>query len=300
MVEQTERSEDGKRVKILHPVKANENIAQKGWEAEKGRIVLQSGHRIGPAEISVLATFGYRRVKVWKRPEVAVFATGDELVEFDQTPGPGQIRNSNAYCISSQLQLMGLNPIYHGIVRDDKEDLRRKLLLGLQHDVLIISGGVSMGEYDFIPDVFRELGLEILFHKVAIKPGKPIVFARKDDKIIFGLPGNPISTLVTFECFARPALGRMCGMKKSELPRFKGELLTEMRQTTGRTGFFPAWAYWEESGWKVDPLTWKSSADIIGFTGANATFIFPKEKSLLCRGEIVELMLLPDYFQRQR
>jgi molybdopterin molybdotransferase len=157
-----------------------------------------------------------------------------------------------------------------------------------------------MGEYDFIPDVFRELGLEILFHKVAIKPGKPIVFARKDDKIIFGLPGNPISTLVTFECFARPALGRMCGMKKSELPRFKGELLTEMRQTTGRTGFFPAWAYWEESGWKVDPLTWKSSADIIGFTGANATFIFPKEKSLLCRGEIVELMLLPDYFQRQR
>jgi molybdopterin molybdotransferase len=300
MVEQTQRSEDRLRVRILHPVKAKENIAPRGWEAENGRVVLRSGQCIGPAELSVLATFGYSRIKVWKRPSVAVFATGDELVEFDQTPGPDQIRNSNACCISSQLQLMGMNPVYLGIARDDKEDLRQKTLLGLEQDALIITGGVSMGEYDFIPDVFRDLGLEILFHKVALKPGKPTVFARKGEKLVFGLPGNPISSLVTFECFVRPALGRLCGMIRPELPRFKGELLAEMRQSPGRTGFFPAWAFWDESGWKIDPLTWKSSADIIGFTGANATFIFPKDRVLLSRGEAVELMLLPDFFQRQR
>jgi molybdopterin molybdotransferase len=198
------------------------------------------------------------------------------------------------------LQLMGLNPEYLGIIRDDKEDLRQKILLGLERDALIITGGVSMGEYDFIPDVFRDLGLEILFHKVALKPGKPTVFARKGEKIIFGLPGNPISSLITFECFVRPALGRLCGMIRPELPRFKGELLTEMRQSPGRTGFFPARAFWNESGWKVDPLTWKSSADIIGFTEANATFIFPKDRVFLSRGETVEVMLLPDFFQRQR
>ncbi len=300
MVEQSQRSEDGRKVTILHSVKAQENIALRGWEAEKGWIVLKSGQCIGPAEISVLATFGYSRIKVWKRPDVAVFATGDELVEYDQTPRSDQIRNSNAYCISSQLQLMGMKAVYLGIVRDDKEDLRRKMLLGLEQDVLIITGGVSMGEYDFIPDVFRDLGLEILFHKVAIKPGKPIVLARKGEKLVFGLPGNPISSLVTFECFVRPALGRLCGIAQPELPRFKAELLADMRQSPGRVGFFPGWAFWEESGWKVDPLRWKSSADIIGFTGANATFIFPKDRDYLRRGEMVDLMLLPDFYLRRR
>lgn len=157
-----------------------------------------------------------------------------------------------------------------------------------------------MGEYDFVRDVFQDLELEILFNKVAIKPGKPTVFARRGDRLIFGLPGNPISALVTFECFVRPVLGRLCGMRKPELPRVKGILLGDMRQSPGRMAFLPAWAFWEEDGWKVDPLQWKSSADIIGFAKANATFIFPKDRDFLKRGEIVELMLLPDFFVRQR
>jgi molybdopterin molybdotransferase len=185
-------------------------------------------------------------------------------------------------------------------VRDDREELRRAMLLGLERDVLIITGGVSMGEYDLVQDVFRDLDLEILFSKVAIKPGKPTVFARKGEKLIFGLPGNPISALVTFECFVRPVLGRLCGMKGPELPRMRGELLADVKQTPGRTAFLPAWASWEESGWKVEPLQWKSSADIIGFTRANATYVFPKNRDFLHRGEIVELMLLPDFFLRQR
>ena len=300
VIEQCEIIDGGRKVRILKPVKAHENIAPRGSEAKAGNVVLAAGHRIGPAEIAVMATFGYGEVKVYGKPAVAIFATGDELVEFDQMPQPDQIRNSNAYCLASQLRLMGLEADYLGIVRDDREELRQKMLAGLERDVLIITGGVSMGEYDFVRDVFQDLELEILFSKVAIKPGKPTVFARRGNKLVFGLPGNPISALITFECFVRPVLGRLCGAANPELPRMKGELLADMRQSPGRTAFLPAWVTWQDDGWKVDPLRWKSSADIIGFTGANATFIFPKNRDLLRRGEIVEIMLLPDFFVRQR
>jgi molybdopterin molybdotransferase len=300
IIEQCRVSGDGLRVRILKPVLAGENIAVKGSEAANGKAVLKKGHRVGPAEIAVMATFGYQAVTVWKRPEVAVFATGDELVEVDETPRPDQIRNSNAYCLIGQLEYMGLKSEYLGIVKDDKDVLREKMIQGLERDVLIITGGVSMGEYDYVKEVFQELELEILFSKVAIKPGKPTVFARKGDKLIFGLPGNPISALVTFECFVRPALGSLCGMTQPELLRMKGELMEDMEQSSGRMAFFPAWVYWEEGRLKVQPLPWKSSADIIGFTGANATYIFPRNRNQLKRGETVEVMLLPDFFYRQR
>jgi len=300
MVELSQPSSDGHTVSILKPAKSRENIAPRGSESRVGEVVLQSGHRLGPAEIAVMATFGYREVKVYRKPSVAIVATGDELVEVDQTPRPDQIRNSNAYCLASQLRYMDIEADYLGIARDDKEELRRKMVEGLERDMLIITGGVSMGEYDFVQDVFHDLALEILFSKVAIKPGKPTVFARRGDKLVFGLPGNPISALVTFECFVRPVLGRLCGMKAPELPRMRGELLADMKQSPGRMAFMPAWVFWEQDGWKVEPLHWKSSADVVGFTRANATFIFPKNRDFLSRGEIVELMLLPDFFVRQR
>jgi len=300
MVELCQPSIGEKKVAILKPVKSRENIAPRGSEAKAGDIVLKSGHRIGPVEIAVMATFGYSQVKVWRKPTVAIVATGDELVEFDQTPRADQIRNSNAYCLASQLKLMDLDADYLGIVRDDREELRRTLLLGLDHDVLIITGGVSMGEYDFVRSVFQDLGLEILFSKVAIKPGKPTVFARRGDNLVFGLPGNPISALITFECFVRPVIGRLCGMKNPELPRMHGELMADMRQTPGRTAFMPAWVFWKDDRWMVEPLAWKNSADIVGFAGANAAFVFPKDRDFLGKGKIVEIMLLPDFFARQR
>lgn len=300
LIELCRVSEDGRAVTIMNPVRAQENIAPRGWEAAKGQVVLRAGQRVGPAEIAILATFGCMQPKVYRQPAVAVLATGDELVECDETPEPHQIRNSNAYCLASQLRYMGVEPDYLGIAKDDKEQLREMMIAGLQRDLLIISGGVSMGEYDYVRDVFEDLGLEILFSKVSIKPGKPTVFARRGDRLVFGLPGNPVSALITFECFVRPVLGRICGMKAPELPRMKGQLLADMRQSPGRTGFMPAWAFWQEDGWKVEPLPWKSSADIIGFSRANAAFIFPKDRHSLSRGEIVDLMLLPDYFARQR
>ena len=300
MVEYTRRSGDGREVVILRAVKSGENIAPRAAEASAGDLILASGRILGPAEIAVLATFGYTRVKVYARPRVAVIATGDELIDVDQVPRADQIRNSNAYSLSGQLAQMGLQADYLGIARDDKAELRRLIESGLERDVLILTGGVSMGEYDFVKDIFEELGLEIFFTKVRMKPGKPTVFARKEDKLVFGLPGNPVSTFVAFENFVRPALGRMCGFTRPELPRIKGELLRDMQQTPGRTAFLPAWVSGGANGWTIEPLRWRGSADIIGFSRCNATVIFPAELDSMRAGETVEAMLLADYSLRCR
>ena len=286
------------KVTVLEPVEPGDNIAPKGREAMSGDVVIKAGRVAGPAEIALLATFGYAEVSVYARPTVAILTTGDELVEFNETPRPDQIRNSNTHCLTAQLRLLGIEADYLGIARDDKKDLRKKLLAGLERDVLIVTGGVSMGEYDFVRDVFEETDVEILFNKVAIKPGKPTVFARKGNKLIFGLPGNPLSSMITFECFVRPVLGRMCGMKQPELKRVHGVLAEDVRQTPGRTAFLPARVDWTQNGWTVRPISWKNSADMIGFSKANATLIFPGARNLLPCGEIVEVMLLPDFFTR--
>ena len=286
------------KVTILKSVEPGENIAPKGREAMSGDVIIKAGRVVGPPEIALLASFGYAEVQVYTRPSVAILATGDELVEFDERPRPDQIRNSNAYCLAAQLRLLGIEADYLGIARDEKKNLREKILTGLELDVLIITGGVSMGEYDFVRDIFEELNIEILFSKVAIRPGKPTVFARKENRLIFGLPGNPLSSMVTFECFARPVIGRMCGMKQPELLRLQGILVEDVRQTPGRTTFLPARIELTQNGWMVQPISWKNSADMIGFSGANATFIFPGERDLISRNETVEIMLLPDFFTR--
>jgi molybdopterin molybdotransferase len=250
--------------------------------------------------MAVLATFGISRVRVWRRPRVALLVTGDELVEVEATPAPGQIRNSNAYSLGAQIRLMGIEPDYLGIARDDRADLRKRVSDGLERDVLIVTGGVSMGEYDFGKEVFQLLGLQILFSKVAMKPGKPTVFARKGDRLVFGLPGNPVSTFISFENFVRPALGRLCGLRHPDLARVRGELLRDMKQMAGRTAFLPAWAIPGPAGWSIDPLRWRGSADIIGFSRANSAVIFPADRDSMAKGETVEAMLLPDFFSRQR
>ena len=298
IVEQTERPPDGGAVVVLKPVTPGENIAAVGSEAVAGETVLEAGRCIGPAELAVMAMFGYARVSAWKRPSVALLVTGDELVEASDNPGMHQIRNSNAYSLSGQLRLLGLEPEYLGIVRDCKADLRARVEDGLERDVLILTGGVSMGRYDFVKEVLQELQVQILFDKVAMKPGKPTVFARKGDRLLFGLPGNPVSTFVAFENFVRPALGRLCGSPNPELPRVRGALQSDMKQSPGRTAFLPARASWTEAGWMVHPLTWRGSADIIGFSRANAMVMIPGDRAFVNRGEAVEALLLPDFFHR--
>lgn len=300
MFEQTQPSADGLKVRILRAVKPGENIALRGSEAQRGGEVIEEGRCIGPAEMAVLATFGFSRVSVYTRPRVALIVTGDELVEIEDTPSPSQIRNSNAYSIASQLRLMQIEPEYLGIVRDEPQALRERISEALERDVVILTGGVSMGRHDYVKEVFGELGVDIVFSKVAMKPGKPTVFARKGNKLLFGLPGNPVSTFISFENFVRPALGRICGLSKPELQRVRGELRLDMRQTPGRTSFLPARVGLCGSGCIIEPLPWKGSADIIGFARANAAVVFPSERNFMAKGEIVEALLLPDYFTRQR
>jgi molybdopterin molybdotransferase len=300
MIENTEKSADGSRVTIKASVKPGQDIAPIGADAKLGKIVIEAGRLIGPAEIAVMASFGYCRVKVWRKPSVAILATGNELVGVDETPAEMQIRNSNTYSISSQLSRMGWKATQLGIARDEMEDLREKIKLGLKKDVLIITGGVSMGKYDLVKDVFRDLGLEVLFSKVAMKPGKPTVFARLGDKLIFGLPGNPVSSFMAFENFVRPALAKLAGHHQPGLLKIRAELQRELKQTPGRTSFLPAWTTWSDDKWRVEPLKWKGSPDIFRFSRANAAIIFPADRDRLNSGEPVECMLFPDFLIRWR
>jgi molybdopterin molybdotransferase len=299
MVEQTRRN-GGSEVTILKPVKPGENITPAGHEAAAGERILESGRLIGAAELAVLATFGCSRVRVWARPRVALLGTGDELVDVSQTPGPGQIRNSNRFSLTGQLANLGIVAEYVGTARDEEGHLRELIAEGLSRDVLILTGGVSMGDYDLVKGVLGDQGLTIHFTRVAMKPGKPTVFATRPGGLIFGLPGNPVSTFISFENFVRPAVGRLSGMLRPELPRVRGRLLQEMKQTPGRTAFLPAWVSMVDGAWEIDPLRWRGSGDIIGFSRSNAAVVFPADRDRMARGEIVEAMLLPDYFNRRR
>ncbi len=300
IVEKTSRSQDGRRVAILAPVSAGQNIVPRGAEAAAGDLILETGRLIGPAEIAVLASFGCEKIRVRRRPRVAIFATGDELVEVGEEPRFDQIRNSNTHSISAQLSAMGIKPANLGIAKDDREELLMRLTRGLEFDILILTGGVSMGEYDLVKDVFAQLHLEIVFSGVAMRPGKPTVFARRGDTLVFGLPGNPVSTFVAFENFVRPAIGRMCGLAAFELPRVRGELQADLKQSTGRESYLPARVSMDVDGWKISPLPWKGSADVIAFSRCNATAILPADRDHFSKGETIQAMLLPDYFSRTR
>jgi molybdopterin molybdotransferase len=300
MIENVQIAPDGKSVRTPNRLAPGANFVPRGYEAKSGDIVLGRGRILGPAEIAVLATFGYRNLTAFLPPRVAILATGDELVEFDETPAPGKIRNSNVHSLSAQVRRFGIEPRYLGIARDTMEDLRARIVAGLKYDILILSGGASVGPYDLVKDVFGELGIEVLFDRIAVRPGKPTIFARKEQNLIFGLPGNPVSSFVSFENFVRPALGRMCGMANPDLMRIHGLLAAGMKQNPGRMSFLPARTSWMDSGWKIDPLPWKGSGDIIGFSNADSLVIFPGDRAEMKEAEGAEALLLPDYGARRR
>ncbi len=295
MIEKT-RSGGSKTVELLEPVTQGENVAPQGNEVRQGDTVLVSGRALGAAEVGVLATFGHKEVEVYAAPTVAVIPTGDEIVEVEEKPAFGQIRNSNAHTLWAQCPNLGLDAQVFPVTPDDPERTREVVSQGLQYDLLLFSGGVSMGEYDYVHRILEEEEVSLFVQKVAIKPGKPIVVGRKGDRLIFGLPGNPVSAFVTFELFVRPAVRRWMGFQSPCLPRVWGELVTETRQKPGRKFFKQARTFWKGGKYRVEPIETRGSADLVAFSLANSLMVLEADVTCLPAGERVEVLLLDNDF----
>jgi molybdopterin molybdotransferase len=291
MVENTERLSPAS-VRILKSVRENEGLLRQGVEARKGDVILQSGRRIGLADLGLLAGAGKSSVMVSRKPRVAVIATGDELVEVNESPNPEQIRNSNSYTICAQVSEAGGEPVTLGIARDNLDDLRVRIRRGLDHDVLIVSGGVSMGKYDLVEQVFAELGVEVLFDKIAMKPGKPTVFGHAGQTYVFGLPGNPISTMVSFHMFVRPLL--LFLLKAADTtPKILGARLeASAKCDPERAALVPALVRFDTGQYWIHTAPWKGSSDLVGLSRANALMMIPSRLGTLEAGETVQFLYM--------
>jgi molybdopterin molybdotransferase len=293
MVEDTAR-DSGTRVQVLKPVRTGENVAPRGSERRAGDTVLEPGRRISPLEAAVLAAAGKAEVLVYRRPIVGILATGDELVGVMDTPRAGQIRNSNSYSLYGQVLRSGGSPVMLDTARDNLPDLRRQIQRGLEFGILLVSGGVSMGKYDLVEPVFEELGVEVHFESVSMRPGKPTVFATWKDRWVFGLPGNPLSTFVAFELFVRPVLRALQGLPAADLQVVRGQLRADVVERSGRSAFLPAVISSGPDSLEILPAGWMGSADVFGAVKSNGLLIVPAEAARLNQGESVEALLFEE------
>jgi molybdopterin molybdotransferase len=280
---------NGARVALERALERGENVNPQGIDARRGAIVLEAGRRIGYAEIGLLATVGKPRVTVFRKPDVAILATGDELVPVEDTPLKHQIRNSNAWSVAAQTARAGGSPVQLSVARDTYEATRELIEQGLSHDLLLLSGGVSAGRYDVVERVLADLGAEFYFDRVLIQPGQPLVFGRARGKFFFGLPGNPASTMVTFEIFARAALGLLSGQSEVALPLLRSCLARELRQKKGLTRFLPGRL--SADGAEATPIGWSGSGDVPALARANAFLVTEPERELWAAGEAIRVLM---------
>ena len=301
MVEQTSLVEnDPRQVRLSQfPVRSGQNIMRRATSLARGAAVLEPGKLLRAIELGLLAEVGRKQVQVIRRPTVAIIATGNELVDLGETPGPGQIRNSNgplleALATQAWAEAKQLLP-----ARDEAEQLAERIAEGLRHDVLILSGGVSEGTLDLVPQALARQGVEQIFHKINLKPGKPLWFGRKPrsgpegSTLVFGLPGNPVSTLVGFELFVRPALARLGGHEAKGLQKWSAKLDRDFQQRGERPTYWPAKLSQAGSAQVVMPLPWKGSGDLRTLTEADCLAFFPGENRTFGAGEQISVLVLP-------
>lgn len=286
-------SETDGTVTINEPTAKGRFIVQKGKEVKKGTTVLHRGNRISPANISVPAAFGYAKLKVSKRPRVAILATGTEIVPVGKRPKPDQIRNSNSVMLAALCEGAGAETVVLPTVGDKLTDLTAAIASAAKaSDMVITTGGVSVGKYDLTKAAIAGLGAEIFFEKVKLKPGKPTVFARLKKAYFFGLPGNPVSAAVTFHLFVRRALMLMQSASAVELPTGFAVIDGEAKGTRERDSYLPASLATDAKGRLLAvPLRWHGSSDFIGFASAQALVRVPAGTSLSA-GEVCEVLFL--------
>jgi molybdopterin molybdotransferase len=296
-VEKTRALADG-RVEILAPVEPAAHIAARGSEGRIGDEVLRKGDTVDPAAVAVLAAVGKARVRVGRRPTVSVLVTGDELVDVWDAPGRGRIRNSNGHAVLAQARWAGADARSLGIVPDQADRIAEAVRAGFESDVLIVSGGVSEGAYDLVEDVLARFDVGLLFTRVAIKPGAPLVFGRRGDRLVFGLPGNPVSAQVTFDVFVRAALLRMQGARAVSRPTVEVELLEAVRNKSGRKAHLPARIRFEGGRFVARPLASMGSADIVAHARANALLVLEAARVRAEAGERAPALLLGNFLER--
>ncbi len=287
MVEHVTRA-DG-CVGVPRTLPPGENISPRASQARQGDVLLEPGRRLGFAEVAVLASSGHARVPVFARPRVALLATGDEIVEVGETPLDYQVRNSNVESLAVQVARSGGCPHILPVARDQYAPTRELIEQGLGSDLLLLSGGVSAGKYDIVERVLADLGAEFFFDRVLIMPGQPLVFGKARGKFFFGLPGNPASTMVTFEIFARAAVELLGGASESALPLVWSKLQREFRQKTGLTRFLPARL--EADGSEVTPVPWQGSGDIPALANANAFLVTEPDRESWAAGDWIRVLL---------
>jgi molybdopterin molybdotransferase len=306
MVEYTARQ--GDQVQIERSVSPGENVVPRGAEAKQAAMMLDRGAPLNDAGIALAASVGKSQVFVYARPRVAVLSTGDEIVPIDASPGPTQIRNSNSYSLAVQIREAGGEAVLLPIAPDELKPLQKLIEEGLCCDLLVMTGGVSMGRYDLVEQVLTEMGAEFFFTGAKIQPGKPVVFGRcgagrsggggaarekQGATYFFGLPGNPISTMVTFELFARPMLEGLGGQSPRRLLFLHARLKKEIRVKPGLRRFLPATLTGQFDDSQVELVPWQGSGDIAATARANCYAVIPPDRERIAAGEWVAVLPRP-------
>jgi molybdopterin molybdotransferase len=292
MVEHTEAAGEG-RVRLGRAAEAGRHIRRRGEARRAGEELVAAGTTLGPAEIGLLASVGLARVPVGRRPRVAVLSTGDEIVPVESDPLPHQLRNGNGPMLAARAVAAGASvgpPLWSG---DALDDLRAATRAGLEAEILVATGGVSMGEADRVGQAFAAEGVEQVFHRVAVKPGKPLWFGRRGETLVFGLPGNPVSCLVGFLLFVEPALRRMAGCGRPHPPTVRARLTAALRSLREREAYHPVALEPGEGGWRAAPVPSTGSADLASLAVADALAITPAGGPSPGAGDPVEILLLP-------
>lgn len=293
MVEQTEKTQDGK-IKVFTPVSKHESLRFAGNDIKKGSVIFQRGRLLAPYDSGILASIGRPAVRIIPKPRIAILSTGNELFEIDRPLVSGKIRTSNNYVLQALIGQMGAESIDLGIAKDTQKDTNKKLEKAFSADIIITSGGVSMGEFDFVRDSLKNIGVDIKFWGVKQKPGKPLVFGIHNKKLFFGLPGNPVSSAVCFKLFVVPAIKKMSGMTYLEPCRVKAESEKPIKKKQGLRHFLRGVVRKENDRLIVTSVNNQSSGAMSSFCEANCLIDLSEEKENVLPGEIVSVILLDD------